>query len=311
MSEPVIFNDAFLAMGTQCELVLLNVDENKARDIFAKAKAEVGRIEDLLNRFIVNSSANKLANAPLNEWIKVDDELWDILTICYDFYQISSGAFDITVAPIVALWEEKKTPSEQEIEAAKLHYGFDKVEFDFDKQKIRIADAGFVFDFGAIEKGYALDVLKPKLAEWGVKDAIVSFGEDAVLALGTHPNGGDWPIGIRNQRQPLDFVHVFAASNQTVSSFGEAEKPGISDEATKTYTISPVSGQAITEPRTISVKSDSGMVGAFMATCFLVLDENDRAILSENFKLMEIFEATYLENDIQSKLSIINENSEQ
>lgn len=309
MSEPTIFNDAFLAMGTQCEVVLLNISEDEARNVFANVKTEVDKLEDLLNRFLPESVVSKLSASPVDEWVSVNEELWELLTVCYDFYQISNGAFDITVAPLVSLYEEKENPSSDELAEMQKVCGFDKVEFDFEAQKIRFLQEGMEFDFGAIEKGFALDVLKPLLAEWGIKDAIISFGEDAVLALGNHPNGSQWPIGIRNQNQPMEFVHVFAAENQTISSFGEADKPGVSDEATKTYTISPATGLAIKEPRTVSVKSESGLIGSFLGTCWLVLEENDRAIISENFKSMEVFEATYLEGDIQTKLSILNEDS--
>lgn len=307
MSEPIIFNDAFLAMGTQCEVVLLDVSEDKARNIFAKVKAEVDKLEERLNRFLPESTINKLTQSPVNEWFSVERELWELLCVCHDFYQISNGAFDITVAPLVALYEEKENPSADEIAEMKLLCGFDKVAFDFAAQKMCLLQPGIEFDFGAIEKGFALDVLKPMLEEWGIKNAIVSFGEDDVLALGNHPNGSAWPIGIRNQGQPMEFVHVFAAENQVINSFGEAEKPGVSEEAAKTYTISPESGLAVKEPLTVSVKSGSGLIGSFLATCWLVLNENDRAILSENFVGVEVFEATYLENDIQTKLSIVND----
>ena len=307
MSEPKIFNDAFLAMGTQCEVVLLNISEEEARGVLAKVKQEVENIEERLSRFLPDSAINKLAASPVNEWVSVENELWDLLTVSYDFYQISNGAFDITAAPLVALWEENENPRQQDIEDTQLLCGFDKLEFDFDNGKIRFLQPGIEFDFGALEQAYALDALKPLLMEWGVKDAIVSFGEDTVLALGNHPGGNAWPIGIRNQMQPMDFVHVFDAVDQSISSFGEVEKPGIAEEATKTYTISPESGMAVKKPVTISVKSESALIGAFLATSWLILEENDRAILTENFKGVEVFEAIYLQDDIKTSLSIFSD----
>lgn len=307
MSEPKIFNDAFLAMGTQCEVVLLGIGEEAAREVFSRVKTEIESIEERFNRFLPDSAINKLVESPVNQWVTVDNEIWDLLILCYDFYQISNGAFDITVAPLVALWEEKQHPAQEEIADAQLLCGFDKVEFDVDKQSIKLLQEGIEFDFGAVEQAYALDRLKPLLEDWGLENAIVSFGEDAVLALGNHPSGNAWPIGIRNQRQPMEFIHVFDACNQYINSFGEAEKPGISDETTKTYTISPVTGEAIQEPLTVSVKSESATIGAFLATTWLILEENDRAILSENFKAVEIFEATYLDDDIQTRLSILSD----
>ncbi len=307
MSEPLIYSDSFLAMESHCDVVLTNVTAEAAKEIFNTVKSEVEQLETRLNRFYTDSPVAKLSNSEPNKWISVPDEVWDILTICYDFYQVSNGAFDITVAPLVSLWEEKINPDQKEINETKERCGFHQVEFDMDKQKIRFLREGIEFDFGGIQKGLALDHLKLVLEEEGVKDAIVSFGEDAVLALGFHPNGSEWPIGIRNQINPMEFVHVFAASNQTITSAGTVEKEGMQDEVTRTYTISPATGEAIQNKRTVSVKSNSGIIGSFIAICWLVLSENDKAILSENFKGLEIFETNYLDDDIKTSLSILNE----
>ena len=307
MSEPIIYSDSFLAMESHCDVVLSDVSEDVAKHIFEQVKSEVEHIENNLNRFYPDSPIALLCNSETNKWISVSDEIWDVLTTCFDLYQISNGAFDITVAPLVELWEEKINPGHDEIIAAKERCGFQHVEFDYDNQKIRFLREGMAFDFDGIQKGLVLDRLKLMLEDMNVKKAIVSFGEDAVLAIGNHPNGSKWPIGIRNQMKPMEFVHVFAASNEVITSTGTLEKEGMQEEITKSYTISPATGEAIRDNRTISVKSNSGLMGSFIAVCWLILPNNDRAILSENFKDIEIFEANYFDNDIQTSLSIINE----
>lgn len=306
MSETTIFSDSFLAMETPCDVVLPNVDAETARSVFYKVKTEVERLEEKLNRFLPDSEVSQLCASPINTWLSVDDELWQLLTTCYDFYELSNGAFDITVAPLVSMYEENENPTPEEIEDQRKLCGFDKLEFDFDKQKIKFLHKNVEFDFGALQKGWALDRIKPLLAELKITEAIVSFGEDTVLAIGKHPTGNEWPIGIRNQLNPMEFIHVFPASDQIVTSFGSMEKVGMEAEMAKSYTISPATGEVINDKRTVSVKSSSGLVGAFVATCWLILSENDRTILSENFKAIEIFETKYLDNDIATKSTILN-----
>ncbi len=310
MSEPTVYSDSFLAMESHCDVVLTNVSEEEAKQIFARVKSEVENLENQLNPYYEGSSIASLSQPEAKKWYNVPADIWTILTLCYDLYQMSNGAFDVTLAPLTELWETTNKPSAEEIAAARQKCGMDKLEFDFDKQTIRFLREGIVFDFGGIQKGFALDKLKTVLEQMGVHHAIVSFGEDAVLALGMHPDGGEWPIGIRNQLNPMEFLHVFPLTDQTLISVGAMEKEGLQEGITKTYTISPESGEALMANKTISVKAKSGVIGAFMAICYLILPENDRAILLDNFKNLELLEVEYLDDDIKTSLTLVNEEKE-
>lgn len=304
MSEPTIFSDTFLAMGALCDVVLPNVDASFAKEVFQQIKTEVVQLENAISRYSLVSSIWEVNNAPKNEWLSVSDEMWEILSICSEFYEMSNGAFDVSIAPFIALWKEEKAPSEEEIENTRKKCGFDKVELDHENKKIRFAEEGMELDFGAVEKGFVLDILKPMIVDLGVENAIVSFQEDVVLAMGNHPNGDFWPLGIRNLRNPAEFNHVFSTSNQMVSTAGTVFIHDDGEGIKRRQIISPASGLLIEGDKTVSVQSDSATMGEFIANIWLILSENDKAILSENFKNIEILEVEYLEDDIRTKLSI-------
>jgi len=305
MPEPTIFSDSFLAMGAPCDVVLPNVDEPFAKKVFQKIKSEVEQIENTISRFSAVSTIWEINAKPANEWIPVSDELWELLTICSDFYEMSNGAFDVTMAPLISLWTENETPNETEIENVRKKCGFDKIELDFDKHQIRFTVEGMELNFGSIEKGFVLDLLKPMLIDSGVKDAIISFQEDVVLALGNHPNGDYWPLGIRNHRNPIEFNYVFPVSNQMVTTTGTVFIRDDGEGTKRRKIISPASGLLIEGDKTVSVKSDSAIMAQFISHIWLILPENDKAILSDNFKNIEILEVDYLTDDIRTKLSIL------
>lgn len=305
MNKEQIFSDSFFAMGTRCDLVLAGVEQLNAEKVFQLVKKEVEELEFILSRFLPDSSISKLNGSKKNLWIDVPDDLWDILTICYDFYQMSNGAFDITVAPLINLWKSLESPTEKEIQEAQKSCGFDKVEFDFENHKIKFSTNNIQFDLGAIGKGIALDTLKPILSDRGIKSGIVSFGESSILAIGSHPNGKNWPIGIRNNYRIHEFVHVFSASNETVTTSGSILSSDEGVVEPRNYIISPESGLPVDENRTVSVKTESATMGAFLSTTWMILPENDQMILSEKFKDIEILEVEYSETDYKTKLTIL------
>ncbi len=238
----------------------------------------------------------------------IEEPLWEVLTICYDFWQMSNGAFDITAAPVISLWKNKVTGNinKEEIENAKKRCGFDKVEFDFENHKIQFLEDGVEFDLGAIGKGIALDTIKPILQKQGVKNAIISFGESSILALGNHPNGEKWPLGIRNPYEPESYVHVFLANDSTVTTSGTIINSDDGKTIKRNHTVSPVTGYPVESDKTVSILSESATFGEFLSTAFLILPENDRMLLSEKMKHVEILEVEYSqEKEHKTKLTLL------
>nr|WP_319509644.1 FAD:protein FMN transferase [uncultured Draconibacterium sp.] len=305
MTEPAIFSDTFLAFGSHCDVVLPNLEADTAKNIFQQIKADIEQLESTISRFSLLSDIHEINQTEKDVWMEVPDELWEILTIANDFNQMSQGAFDVTMFPVQSLWVEKEDVEENELAEALQKCGFDKLELDLDNKRLRFKEDGVELDFGAIEKGFALDLVKPLLIDLGVKDAIISFEEDVVLALGNHPAGTDWPLGIRNQQQPNEFAHVFEVSDQTVYTTGTVYIRDDGEGMKDRKIISPATGIPVEGKRTVSVKADSATMGAFIANIWLILPENDKAIISNQLRDVEILEVEYTDDDVKTKTTII------
>lgn len=306
MNNQTFFTDSFFAMGTRCDIVFITSQQEHAQKVFHFVQNEIKNLEFRMSRFIPDSPISELNKSGKNKWIQVPGELWDILTLCYDFYMISNGAFDITASPLIQLWKNDNIPSEKEIKKAREISGFDKVEFDFENRRIRFLADKVEFDLGAIGKGIALDAVKPMIVNQGIKNGIVSFGESSILALGNHPNGEKWPLGIRNSFDLNEYIHVFAASNETITTSGIILNSDSGEVLRRNHIISPATGYPVKERKNVSVKSESATMGEFLSTTLLILPTGDQDIILNKMKNMEILELEYLEeNEYKSKLTLI------
>lgn len=306
MTGASVFSDTFLAFGSHCDVVLPNLEADHAKKIFQQIKTEIEQLESNISRFSLVSDIHEINQTVKDQWVDVPGELWEILTISKDFHEMSQGAFDVTMFPLQWLWVEKGNLEDEELSETRQHCGFEKIEFDYDNKRIRFTDEGLELDFVAIEKGFALDLIKPLLIDLGLTDAIVSFEEDVVLALGNHPAGTAWPIGIRNLQNPNEFVHVFETSGQSVYTTGTVFIRDDGAGMKERVIISPESGMPLGGKRTVSVKADSATMGAFIANIWLILPENDKAIIADQLQNVEILEVEYLDDDIKTKISLIN-----
>jgi thiamine biosynthesis lipoprotein len=309
MSENQIFSDTFFAMGTRCDVVFTNVESEFAEQMFHLVKNEIVHLEQIISRFISDSPVSELNRAGKNKWLSVPEKLWGVISLSFDFFQMSNGAFDVTAGPIISLWKKKDGNtaiiSKKEIKDALGKSGFHKIDMDFEKQKIRFTAEGMDFDFGAIGKGIALDTIRPILEKNGVKNGIISFGESSILALGKHPNGKNWPLGIRNTFHPNKCVHVFSSSNECVTSSGTVVNDDKGRVKWRNHIVSPVYGHPVEGNKTVSVKSQSASLGEFISTTWLILPEKDKNILAGQLENIEILEVGYVEgNDFKTRITI-------
>lgn len=306
MSEPTINSETFVMFGLNTDVVLVGVEEGQAGRIIEMLKDELNRLEREISRSNPASFVLKTDHSPKDKWIKCSPDFFDVLLLCSDFYEMSNGAFDITMGPLAELWNSGKEISDEEFEACKLRCGFDKVELDPEQLRFRFREDDMQFDFSFIELAYALDLVKPLLKDEEVENAIVNFEEKAVLALGHHPVGEAWPIGIRNLQDPHEFLQFFEMKDNACISDGTIFLCEDANEIQHRVVVSSESGEPVDGLRTVSVKTGAATMGAFLARVWLILPENDKSILAEQLREIEIFEAEYLEDDIQTKLTILN-----
>jgi thiamine biosynthesis lipoprotein len=159
-------------MGTRLDVLLFGDDRRLLENVWDDAETELMRLEKMLNRFDQESEVAKVNTDAQFSSVQLSDELWEILLDCRRYYELTDGYFDITMSD------------------------FGKIVFMEDSHSILMDKYGLMLDFGGYAKGYALKCLRKRFVAAGIERALVNFGNSAVLALGTHPFGDSWPIGI-------------------------------------------------------------------------------------------------------------------
>jgi len=307
MPKTEIFSDSFPAFGGNCDLVFTGLNSDKAKLVLQKIRNEIEQLENIISPANRISDIFRINNSESGTWINIDPVLTDILSICSDFFEMSNGAFDVCSGALYSLWEQNDNPDQEQIKAAKNSSGFRQLELDVESNRVRFLKSGMKLDLRTIDKAYAADILKSLLLENNVNSGIVSFDEKVILALGNHPSGGAWPIGIRNVRKADEFIHVFENSDRFTVTSGtvlpDMENTDILDQ----LIISPETGLVVNNKKTVSVTGISAVVAAFVTNIWLILLENDQSIVVDQLKDLEIFEAEYLSDDIKTKLTLLTE----
>ena len=127
------------------------------------------------------SAVNRAAGlAPL----AVGRDLRALVETSFSWSKRTGGAFDVTVAPLLELWnragERGVPPTETEIQTELERVGFEKVLLE--QETLFLTRPGMRLGFGAIGKGFAADRVAETLRGAGVANFIVDAGGDLIVS---------------------------------------------------------------------------------------------------------------------------------
>ena len=165
---------------------------DNADEALTATSREINRLEATLSRTIDTSDVSRL-NA--GEAVEVQPETRALLERALTLSDETGGTFDMTVAPLVALWgitsDAPRVPSQEEIDALLPLVGGAHVHMD----EAVTLDAGCAVDLGGIAKGYVGDEMRKVLKKEGVTSAVINLGGN-IVTVGTKPDGSEYTIGI-------------------------------------------------------------------------------------------------------------------
>jgi len=215
---------------------------------YRKVKSELKRLEKLLSRFIYNSDISRINQAAGKSCVKISPETCGILSEAVRLSVITGGLFDITIAPLVDLWNVKKShcaPDEVDIRNTLSYVNYRDIIIDTDKGTAALNRPGQAIDLGGIGKGYAGDRCMKLLEENGIASAFVSIGGN-VSTLGNNPNGHSWRVGIRHPRELNSLIGAVTVTGKSVVTSGDYERYFIDrDGIRRHHILSPITGYPV------------------------------------------------------------------
>lgn len=213
----------------------------------AAALAERGcrEYEALFSRTLPDSDIGRL-NSSCGEWVHVDPRTFDLLTKALGYCERSRGMFDVTVAPLVELWDFKHgvVPSEKALAGAATHVGWRAVEVDSANCCVRIADASAKVDLGGIAKGWIADELRKQIMDagrFGLQGMVANLGGNIVVG-GSKPGSDVWRIGVKDPRDPSRNVAVVPVRHGSVVTSGTYERSFERDGVLYHHVLDPGTG---------------------------------------------------------------------
>ncbi len=248
----------------------------------------LARINRQMSTWDAQSELSRFNAGASTDWIDVSADLAAVVTTALHASELTAGAFDVTVAPLVDLWgfgpgkQQDRVPSDAAIAAATARIGYTRIRARGSPPAIRKDLPELHIDLSAIAKGYAVDQVATLLESLGVIDYLVEIGGE-LRGRGRNPVGGHWRIGIEQPSSRHRDLHaVISVDDSGIATSGDYRNYFEKDGVRYSHTIDPRSGRPIAHRlASVTVIDDSTAAADALATGLLVLGPEEGFRLAE------------------------------
>jgi thiamine biosynthesis lipoprotein len=267
-------------MGTVYQVKVITENGIDAEKLQKSIENRLKNINQSMSTYIPDSEISRFNDLSRAGGVfKVSEDFWSVMSMAKRVYDLTEGAWDGTVAPLVNLWGfgSKKTvdqvPSATAINAMLPVVGFDLVEMKSGRQ-LGKKNAAVTLDLASIAKGYAVDHLVQLLVKKGFNHHLVEIGGET-YAAGRRLDGQPWRVGINRPERnaPFDAVYkVVSLSNKALATSGDYRNYFESNGRFYGHVIDPRNGYPVTNGIvSVSVLADTCTLADGLATGIMVM----------------------------------------
>ncbi len=256
--------------------------------------AELAQIDRQMSTFNAASELSNFNRVPVGEEVPVSPALAEVATAAQLVAVQTGGAFDATVAPLVALWgfgadAAHRPPTEAQLAEALHRVGYERLEARLDPPTLKKA-APLTLDLSAIAKGYAVDRLATVLADGSCRAYLIELGGE-MRVFGSSPGGAPWRVGI-DSPEGGQLPQVLALRGGAVATSGDyrqrRDQPASSAGAA--HIIDPRTGRPIAHRlASVTVVAEQALYADAYATALIVLGEAAGMDFAERHGLAALF----------------------
>ena len=256
-------------LGTLVTITAVHADAEAARTMVRTAFAEIERLEAVLSRH-----APCTPMARLNALGTLDHgpaELLEVLTRAREIHDLSGGAFDPTVLPLLRLFERHAErgalPTDAEVARALTLVGLDAVEIE--GRSVRLSRPGSALTLDGIAKGYVVDRTVAVLAATEAERVMVDAGGD-IASGGAGVADEPWSIAVQHPDDPARAVGHVRLAGGAVATSGDYMQAFTQDRRHH-HILDPRTGRSPTHTSAVTVVAETAMDADALSTALLVL----------------------------------------
>jgi thiamine biosynthesis lipoprotein len=287
-------------MGTKYAVTIDSPGKTETESALRQVlEARLSDINSQMSTWDDDSEISKFNRSESTAWISVSEEFATVVQEAARIHELTDGAFDPTVSPLIDLWGFGKPgrtemPSQSAIDQALKSIGMNRIEVRLSPPALRKSVPSVQLNLSAIAKGYAVDALADLLTTTGRPSFVIDIGGETRAGL-KKASGDAWKIGVESPEighgQNVAPQRIMAVTQMSIATSGDYRNAYVVDGVRYSHTIDPATGHPVRlPPASVSVMADSCMTADALATAMMVLGCERGTALAQQLEISVMFQ---------------------
>lgn len=272
-----------MLMGTLVSVTVLDASPTRAQDALNAAFARMAALTPIFDRH-GQSGAVRL----LNQEGRLADApplLTGLLKVCQQAHQLTRGAFDITVAPIIDLTRQSFTASGRPPARAELLSALSSLgRVSLAGGQVRLSGDGAAITLDGVAKGFIVDQGLAAISRAGARHGLINAGGDLAV-MGTPGAARAWQVGVADPADPSKAGRTLSLKSGALATSGNYQ---VYFDRQRLYhhIVDPRTGQSPRGDLSASVRAPSALWADAMSTaCFVMKPHQAMRLLNSRPEL--------------------------
>ncbi len=261
-------------------------------------------IDQRMSTYKYNSELMQFNRAEIGKPFKLSQDIVKLIQTADKISEISNGAYDITIGPVVNLWgfgpsikhltqevdpsdenivdnikniadftKHNQPPQHDAIQAALKKVGYKSIIIDSKNSTVTKTKDIFI-DLSSIAKGYGVDQAALALEALGINNYSVEIGGE-IRVKGKNPSGKNWTIAILSPKiEAKTTSAIIHLNNQAMATSGDYLNYFEIDGKRYSHAINPNTGfPKISDIAEVTVIADDTFYADALSTMFMMLGD--------------------------------------
>lgn len=268
-----------LMMGTFAAITVIGPSRDEADDAISLAFREMKRAERLFDRHREDSPIGTLNRD--GRAVDLDPEVTALLDRALRLGKTTGGSFDMTVKPVVDLYQRSFETRQAPPDEARLAAVLDLV----DPGAVRIQGRSVCFDkegmgitLDGMAKGYVIDCGMDIMKRRGIQHALINAGGD-IRTIGGRDRSRPWRVAIQNPDKEGPVLQTFAMKDGAVATSGNYEVY-FDQEKVYHHLINPHTACPAQESRSVTaLAGNTALADALSTAVFVAGPKHGKALM--------------------------------
>lgn len=272
-TQPV-HNSRFLAFGTPTDISIVGVSRQRAETAVAALEEDFVAMHEVWHAWSPGPLTRTNILLAQGERFAAPPSVLELAKRAKQLASRSEQLFNPAIGRLIELWgfhrnEIADRPPPAADKVAELVAANPSMEdIDIDGIFLRSRNPAVKLDFGAIGKGFGIDLAIEHLKELGIENAIVNSGGD-LRAIGSR-SGHPWRIAIRSPSGDGTFGFIHIAGDESIFTSGNYERNYLWEGELYHHILDPRNGYPARGTRSVTVLHDNATEADAAATALFI-----------------------------------------